>query len=303
MMSIFICAIAATGAFAQASRTWVAGLGDDANPCSRTFPCKTFAGAFPKTAAGGQISVVDPGAYGTLTITKAITIEGGGELGSMVNAGFNGFVIAAGPNDNVTLRNLQIDGVTSGKGGIVINSAGSVQIEDTAIVNQVDAGSGRGILISPTSGNVNVFIHDVAIYHCALNGVQVAPAGGTANVYMDDVRISNIGLPGSVHDGIDMKSGANVSLNNVRVTGSTGAGLVVEASTATVDNSVFERNSTDGITIGSGIALVRLSSSTTTQNSGAGVHATGGGLCFSYRNNSSSDNSQIDSPSSQATFY
>jgi hypothetical protein len=57
---------------AQATRTWVSGVGDDANPCSRTAPCKTFAGAISKTAAGGEINVLDPGGFGAVTITKSI---------------------------------------------------------------------------------------------------------------------------------------------------------------------------------------------------------------------------------------
>ena len=65
----------AAGAQAQATRTWVSGVGDDVNPCSRTAPCKTFAGAISKTANGGEIDCLDPGGYGTLTITKSITVS------------------------------------------------------------------------------------------------------------------------------------------------------------------------------------------------------------------------------------
>src|SRR5436853_3856995 len=83
------CAFA-TAAQAQATRTWVSGVGDDANPCSRTAPCKTFAGAISKTADGGEIDALDPGGFGTVTITKSITIEGAGTLASILNAGTNG---------------------------------------------------------------------------------------------------------------------------------------------------------------------------------------------------------------------
>src|SRR5438876_2655155 len=78
-----------TAAFGQATRTWVSGVGDDVNPCSRTAPCKTFAGAISKTAEGGEISVLDPGGFGSVTITKAITLEGthGAGFGSILNAG------------------------------------------------------------------------------------------------------------------------------------------------------------------------------------------------------------------------
>ena len=90
----FAFAVSAQG---QALRTWVSGVGDDANPCSRTAPCKTFAGAISKTAAAGEISVLDPGGFGAVTITKAITINGEGTLAGILNAGTNGIVINAPP--------------------------------------------------------------------------------------------------------------------------------------------------------------------------------------------------------------
>src|SRR5215203_3402572 len=81
-------------AHAQATRTWVSGVGDDANPCSRTAPCKTFAGAISKTAAGGEIDCLDPGGFGAVTIIKPITIDCIGTLGSILAAGTNGVIIS-----------------------------------------------------------------------------------------------------------------------------------------------------------------------------------------------------------------
>src|SRR5438045_8476177 len=85
----------AGSAFAQATRTWVSGVGDDANPCSRTAPCKTFAGAISKTADGGEISVLDPGGFGAVTITKGITLNGDGTLAGILAAGTKGTIIHA----------------------------------------------------------------------------------------------------------------------------------------------------------------------------------------------------------------
>src|SRR5712672_1429485 len=105
-----LCLIALS-AHAQ-SRTWVSGVGDDANPCSRTAPCKTFAGAISKTAAGGEINCLDPGGFGGVTITKSLTINGGGgQVASVLVSGTNGIVIAAGANDTVTLRNIRLNGI------------------------------------------------------------------------------------------------------------------------------------------------------------------------------------------------
>ena len=121
VLHVFVLVLAATTMMsAQASRTWVSGVGDDANPCSRTAPCKTFAGAISKTAAGGEIDALDPAGYGAVTITKAITIDGGGgQVASVLVSGTNGIVINANAStDVVILRNLRINGIGSGLNGI-----------------------------------------------------------------------------------------------------------------------------------------------------------------------------------------
>src|SRR6185437_14330708 len=120
----------ATGlASGQASRTWVSGVGDDANPCSRTAPCKTFAGAISKTAAGGEIDALDPAGFGAVTITKAITIDGGGgQVASVLVSGTNGIVVQAGASDVVILRNLRINGIGTGINGVRFLSGKSLLI-------------------------------------------------------------------------------------------------------------------------------------------------------------------------------
>src|SRR5687768_6416322 len=161
---IALAAFAATPASAQATRTWVSGVGDDVNPCSRTAPCKTFAGAISKTAPGGEINCLDPGGFGTLTITKSITIDCTGTFGSTLNSGgINGFVI----NDSLTatpgtirvvLRGLTINGAgsTPGLNGIRFVSGRSLVVEDVFIQNQL---SGNGISIQPSAGAINVHLN------------------------------------------------------------------------------------------------------------------------------------------------
>src|ERR1700747_3601906 len=108
--TIALC-LTAQPAHAQATRTWVSGVGDDANPCPRTAPCKTFAGAISKTANGGEIDALDPGGFGTLTITKSITIDGGGGIvASCLAAGVNCFNISATAGDVIILKNLRLQG-------------------------------------------------------------------------------------------------------------------------------------------------------------------------------------------------
>src|ERR1700720_3650868 len=122
----FLCTAAAVAGFstrahAQASRTWVSGVGDDANPCSRTAPCKTFAGAISKTAPAGEINVLDPGGFGAVTITKSITISSESPEAGVLVSGTNGIVISAGATDTVILKGLDIEGLGSGLDGVKVN--------------------------------------------------------------------------------------------------------------------------------------------------------------------------------------
>src|SRR5690348_8978142 len=123
-----IAVLGTTVMYGQASRTWVSGVGDDANPCSRTAPCKTFAGAISKTASGGEIDALDPAGYGAVTVTKPITIDGNG-WGSVLVAGTSGIVINATgtAQGTVHIRNLSINGIGSGTNGILVIAAGSSQ--------------------------------------------------------------------------------------------------------------------------------------------------------------------------------
>ena len=124
-------------ASAQATRTWVSGVGDDANPCSRTAPCKTFAGAISKTAAGGIINCLDPGGYGAVTISKSITIDCYWQpAASILASATTGIIInTVSSTDKVVIRGLQIEGAgtTPGTRGIAILNAATVLIDHCRI--------------------------------------------------------------------------------------------------------------------------------------------------------------------------
>src|SRR3954447_8138259 len=134
-IGLFTTLISAIPVQAQATRTWVSGVGDDANPCSRTAPCKTFAGAISKTAAGGEINALDPAGYGALTITKSITIDGGGgQVASVVVSGTNGINVAGGTAVLVILRNLRFNGLAkSGLTAIRYTSGSALVVDNCAI--------------------------------------------------------------------------------------------------------------------------------------------------------------------------
>jgi hypothetical protein len=144
----------ASRAHAQATRTWVSGVGDDANPCSRTAPCKTFAGAISKTAAGGEINALDPGGFGVVTITKSITIDGGGTFASVLAAGTSGIIVSAGASDVVTIRNVSINGANTGVHGIRFFSGGALHVENCEIFGFA------GVGIDAIPGNASMlFVH------------------------------------------------------------------------------------------------------------------------------------------------
>ena len=128
------------------------------NPCSRTAPCKTFAGAISKTAAGGEINIIDPAGYGGVTITKSITINGGGSFASVLVSGTNGIIVNVGASDVVTIRNVSINGLGTGLSGIKMLGSGSLFVENVDIHQFAD----KGIDFQPT-GTAQLFVTNTAI--------------------------------------------------------------------------------------------------------------------------------------------
>src|ERR1044072_1889476 len=127
-------------AFGQATRTWVSGVGDDVNPCSRTAPCKTFAGAISKTAAKGEINVLDPGGFGAVTITKAIHIRARGNTAGVLTNAANAINVSAGATDRVTLSGLDINGLGTAASGVRFNSGKMLRIQDSEIYGFATSG-------------------------------------------------------------------------------------------------------------------------------------------------------------------
>lgn len=168
-VSIFIASTAIANA--QATRTWVSGVGDDVNPCSRTAPCKTFAGAISKTAVGGEINCIDPGGFGSLTITKSITVDCTGTFGSTLASLATGFTINS-PTAVVRLRGLQINGTGNGIIGVKVAAASKVSIENTVI----DGFTQHGISVA-NEANTQVLVHNTSIRNNAGAGINAEPTG------------------------------------------------------------------------------------------------------------------------------
>jgi hypothetical protein len=174
-LAVLTVLLAATApAFAQATRTWVSGVGDDANPCSRTAPCKTFAGAISKTAAGGEINVLDPGGFGAVTITKSITISSEGFEAGVLVSGTNGIVVSAASTDVIVLRGLDIEGLGTGLDGVKFLTGGALFVEKCTINHF----TGSGINFSPGSGSAaaaQLFVTDTIVRNNG-NGILMAPS-------------------------------------------------------------------------------------------------------------------------------
>ena len=183
-------AFAATPASAQATRTWVSGVGDDANPCSRTAPCKTFAGAISKTAPSGEINCLDPGGFGAVTITKSISLLCEGVIGGVLVSGTNGIVVAANATDVITIRGLDIDGILTGLDGIRFNSGAALHVEKTRIYGFAQ----NGINFQP-SGTSKLFVDDSYISEngnsATFAGIQIKPSGGSAIVAINNTQTQN----------------------------------------------------------------------------------------------------------------
>jgi hypothetical protein len=285
--ALFVVGLAIAPAHAQATRTWISGVGDDANPCSRTAPCKTFAGAISKTTAGGEIDVLDPGGFGALTITKAITLDGGGgQVASILVAGSNGINISAGAGDVVILRNLRFNGIvqsgTAGVIGVAINSAAKVVIEkcdifgfSSAAIDAVPStgtlalkvqettlnNNAGGITIKPSGGAiVNAAVERTHIDANTGAGMRVdGTGGGPSNVAITD---SSLSLNGS--NGLNAVSGGsgNVKVDLTRVVLANNAGSALQSSnssggtsTVTVGQSMLSNNATAWSIVSSGQLL------------------------------------------------
>lgn len=273
--------VGATLAHAQgATRTWVSGSGDDASSCTRTAPCRTFAGAIPKTAAGGEISALDPGSFGAVTITKSITLNGDGTLASILAANSNGVIVNAGANDIVTLRNLSIQGAGNGLNGIRYLSGRALIVDRTVVSgftqNNVDVAlSGDGALV----------MTEVRMSGGAA-GVRVGVSGGRVDGAFSKVSISQAVI------GIDAQDGVTTVADSV-ITQNSGHGVRVGGGTVTIENSMLTSN---GVAVEAQPgATVRLSNNGLYDNLIA--FGCGGGTLASARNNRKSGNSGGSVPS------
>jgi hypothetical protein len=298
----------ATGAQAQATRTWVSGVGDDVNPCSRTAPCKTFAGAISKTAAGGEISVLDPGGFGAINITKSITINGEGTLGGILASLTNGVIVNAGVNDVVVLRNISINGGVNGVSGVRFLAGKELHLERV----QIQGFTQNGIEFA-TNGSSTLFVNDTLITNTQIGNVGLAQAGilvkpgaaGTGFAVVTDSQIEGNRI------GIRVEDRGKVTLQNTSVarnaqfgawvlTAAAPASLFVVDSTFAYNGAVFVVATGTALRSEGPGAQIRISGSTVT-GSQLGLGPQGAGAILSYSDNRISGNDSDGAPTGFVT--
>jgi Right handed beta helix region len=274
-----------SSASAQATRTWVSGVGDDANPCSRTAPCKTFAGAISKTAVAGEIDTLDPGGFGAVTITKSITIDATAGLGGISAAATTGIIVNAAAADAVViLRNLDIDGMGTGIYGIRILAARDVYVENSKIFGFTN----RGITDERTAGRL--FVADSVISNNAQTAIVAAPAAASTLT----VNVNRCRLERNANSGFAATQGTKATIVNTTASGNTNFGFYADGagSEVNLESSRATGNGTGLVALTS--AVFRISNTTVTGN-GTGLNASGGSI-LSYRNNQIDGNGTGNGP-------
>jgi hypothetical protein len=298
LVGMFAIMLNASPASAQATRTWISGVGDDANPCSRTAPCKTFAGAISKTSAGGEIDCLDPGGFGALTITKAITLDCGfGQVGSVLVSGTNGLNINAGATDIVIIRNLEINGIGTGLTGISFNTGGSLIVQRVGIFGFVN----NGVLVASTNNSKTVIADTHFTNNATATGnaaVLIRPtAGAAASVTINNSYMENQ-INGVFVDGSGGGGNMHAQVRDSVITASSNNGVTVSGSTASAEviNSLISYSVNTGASVGAGSLKIGLN--TITDN----VLGVSSGV-LSYKNNMISDNTTDGTPVSAVPGY
>ena len=292
-IATFILAVTSL-AQAQASRTWVSGVGDDANPCSRTAPCKTWAGAISKTAACGEIDALDPGGFGAVTITKSITLDGTGTFASILASLTTGIIVNAAATDVITIRGISINGFCNGIRGMNILQAKTVNVEDCVIFRF----AGEGILVNETS-DLRLNVRNTVIRDNTGDGIQTFTSSASLKIR---TTLEHVSLIGNGH-GLHARSGSLATARNSVFSNNTNNGIFADAA-ASNSAVVFawanqiSNNGGIGVRAGNagnvGTSGVEIAQNMIDSNVGSGVLVSTNGLINTFSNNSIQGNTGGD---------
>jgi hypothetical protein len=280
---------------AQAQRVFVSAMGSDGNPCSFASPCRTLQQAHDTVAAGGEIDVLDPAGYGTLAISKSISIQGHGwaEV-TTTNVGLAAIQINVGATDTINLRGVIVEGFGTGQDGITFASGGSLNIQDCVIRHFTNV----GISFLPSSGSLSLFVSDTLVSDIPNVGIGVANNAGspTMTVVLNRVQVENgkYGISMSVFPGAT----ANVSIVESVVANQSFRGIDAGSSggaiIAMVRNSTVSNNGTGIVAAESGVVVLVAHSSIT--GNGTGLAVFGGATLSSYGDNNVDGNTTDGAP-------
>jgi len=291
-LSILVVILAgSTLTYAQATRTWVSGVGDDLNTCSRTAPCRTFQGAINKTAPGGEINVLDPGSFGGVTITKSITISSQFEGGVLV-AGGNAINVNAGPTDKVILKGLDIEGINGlAVTGIRYIGGGHLLVEDCTINGFGTAGIEVDFTGQPAGTNAGLNVKHVRISKTPVGIRLNNTVGGTSTALINDLQAINIDT-----FGVETQTNAFATITNSRFD-HTGSALQAENNSNINAENVTMTLNTNGVNVASSNATIRISNCDILSNT-TGISVTPGGKVISFGNNRIAGNATAGAPTS-----
>ena len=261
-------------AHAQATRTWVSGVGDDINPCSRTAPCKTWAGAISKTAPGGEVSALDPAGFGAVTITKSITLNGDGTLAGIINAGTSGVIVNATAADHVVLRNLSINGggqlnVPGAPGGLF--GVRFLNGKTLTLDNVTISGSTLGVQMT-VAGTAKLFVRDSRITR-GTTGIFLQSTAGQAQAMLDNVQLSGL------TNGIEAALNGRATISNSMISGNSSNGILASNASArvNVEGCQISFNDIAGVNASVSGATIRLSNNEI-YNNNSGITIAAGGI-------------------------
>jgi hypothetical protein len=269
------------------ARSFISALGSDANPCTRPLPCRTLQTAHNNTSAGGEINMLDPAGYGTVTISKAISIvnDGVGSAGVLVPASATGIEISAGATDKINLRGLIIEGAGIGGYGILFHTGQSLNIQNCVI-----RGLGlQGIRLIP-SASTALFVSNTLIADNVGSGIAIVPTGaGTVTAALNHVELDNNGNNGLEINGALGSGTINATLTESSIANSGARGVEVSSDAAAptalmIRHSALVNNGTNGVYVVGSTAKARLTDSTITGN-GTGWAVASGGTLSSYIDN------------------
>jgi hypothetical protein len=279
---------------ALAARTFVSAAGSDSNNCANVLtPCRHLSTAFAATAQDGEIYVLDPANYGSLTITHGVSIEGHGWASIAPVSGSAAITISAtGATDKINIIGVVLDGTAVANAiGIVFNSGGSLTVRDSVIRNFTN----DGIDFLPNTPNPSqLFVSNTLVSDNALAGIDIEPSGsGTVTAVLNHVEMENNrgnGLEVStssqtIHVTVSDSVSANNGSDGIFAWSIGGTSIYVMVRNSTIANNA----SNNGLYASGTGASIRVTRSTITGNNAAwAINA--GGQVTSYADNNIADN-------------